>query len=379
MSLAETVLKTGDSNGGQAVGAQDRSREILQLISEGFVLVDADFHILEMNAEGERIEGRPAASVIGTSLWDSWPDLRDSELGAKWREAMQDKRPVSLEHLYTWPDGRQAWLEMRAYPNRDGLAIFYRDVTGKRATEEELKRTQAELIHASRMSAMGAMAATLAHELSQPLSVVSNYLSSAKRLLQRLPASEARDARQAISFAAASTDRATEILKRLRDFVAKGRAEAAPETHDIQTIIADASVLVLPHAQREGVEIQFRLDRYAKWVRADAVQIQQVLINLIKNAIEAMEGAAERRIVITTATVDGTVEVAVQDTGPGLDEQTRTELFTPFNTSKEEGMGVGLSISRTIVEAHGGVIEAKPREGGGAIFRFTLPRGREPE
>lgn len=359
------------------MGTQDRSREILQLISEGFVLLDPDFNVIEMNAEGERIDGRPAAQIVGTSLWDSWPDLRDSELGAMWVKAMADRQPVSLEHLYEWPDGRQAWLEMRAYPSQDGLAIFYRDISEKRATEEELKRTQSELIHASRMSAMGAMAATLAHELSQPLSVVSNYLSSARRLLQRLPASEAREARQALGFASSSNDRATEILRRLRDFVAKGRAEAVTETHDIQSIIADASVLVLPHAQREGVEIQFRLDRYAKWVKADAVQIQQVLINLIKNAIEAMHGADERRIVVTTATVNGNVEVAVQDTGPGFDD--KTELFTPFNSSKEEGLGVGLSISRSIVEAHGGVIEASPREGGGAIFRFTLPRGREPE
>lgn len=360
------------------MGSQDRSREILQLISEGFVLVDAGFRVLEMNAEGERIEGRPASEIIGTSLWDSWPDLKDSRLGALWQEAMREQKPVSIEHRYTWPDGRQAWLEMRAFPSSDGLAIFFRDVSDKRATEEELKRTQAELIHASRMSAMGAMAATLAHELSQPLSVVSNYLSGARRLLQSIPAAEAREARQALGFAAASTERATDLLKRLRDFVAKGRAET--ETHDIQAIIADASVLVLPHAQSEGVEIQFRLDRFAKWVRADAVQIQQVLINLIKNAIEAMEGADERRIVVTTGTApDGSVEVAVQDTGAGFDESARTELFTPFSSSKEKGLGVGLSISRTIVEAHGGTIEGKPAEHGGAIFRFTLPRGERPD
>lgn len=360
------------------MGSQDRSREILQLISEGFILLDHEFRVLEMNAEAERIEGRAAAEIVGTILWESWPDIENSELGELWRDAMRERKPVSIEHRYSWPDGRQAWLEMRGYPSLDGLAIFCRDVSDRRATEEELKRTQSELIHASRMSAMGAMAATLAHELSQPLTVVANYLTGARKLLQAIPANEAREARQALGFAAASTDRATDLLKRLRDFVAKGRAET--ETHDIQAIIADASVLVLPHAQSEGVEIQFRLDRFAKWVRADAVQIQQVLINLIKNAIEAMEGAEERRIVVTTGTApDGSVEVAVQDTGAGLDEGTRTELFTPFSSSKAQGLGVGLSISRTIVEAHGGTIEGKPGEGGGAVFRFTLPRGQRPD
>ncbi|MDQ8755136.1 ATP-binding protein [Sphingosinicella sp. LHD-64] len=359
------------------MGAQDRSREILQLISEGFVLVDTGFTVLEMNAEGERIDGRPAAKIVGRSLWDSWPNVKDGQLGHLLREAMHDRRPVSFEHLYTWPDGRQAWIETRAYPSRDGLAIFFRDVSSQRETEEELRRTQSELIHASRMSAMGAMAATLAHELSQPLTVVGNYVNSARRLLQAVPAAQARDARQALGFAATSTERATELLKRLRAFVAKGRTET--ETHDIQTIVADASVLVLPHAQSEGVEIQFRLDRFAKWVKADAVQIQQVLINLIKNAIEAMRGAELRRVTISTGlSPDGQIEVAVEDTGAGLDEDIRRELFTPFSSGKDKGLGVGLSISRTIVEAHGGTIEGAPRDGGGAVFRFTLPRATPP-
>jgi two-component system sensor kinase FixL len=360
------------------VGVQDRSRQLLQLISEGFVLTDANFRVLEMNAEAERIEGRSAAEIVGTTLWESWPDLEGSRLGAMWRGAMRDQKPVSFEHLYTWPDGRQAWLEVRAYPSRDGLALFFRDVSSQRATEEELKRTQSELIHASRVSAMGAMASTLAHELSQPLTVVGNYVNSARRLLQAVPAAQAGEARRALGFASTSTERATELLKRLRDFVAKGRTETG--IHDIQAIVADAAVLVLPHAQREGVEIQFRLDGFARWVNADAVQVQQVLINLVKNAIEAMKDAAERRIVITTgAAADGAIAVAVADTGTGLDADRRAELFTPFNSSKAEGLGVGLSISRTIVEAHGGTIEAVPRDGGGTVFRFTLPRAIKPD
>ncbi len=357
--------------------ANDQAQEMLELISEGFVLVDGDFRVLAMNAEGERIEGRPASQIIGTTIWDSWPDLANSTLGEIWRQAMLDQKPASFEHRYAWPDGRTAWLEMRAFPSRDRLAIFYRDVSDRKATEEELRRTESELIHASRLSAMGAMAATLAHELSQPLGVVSNYLASARRLITALPAAETREARQAIDAAARSNERAIEVLTRLRDFVAKGRAETA--SHDIQSIIADVSILVLPHAQREGVEIQFRLDRYAKWVKADAVQIQQVLINLIKNAIEAMGQADERRIVISTAPANGNVEVAVEDTGPGLDNKIEDKLFTPFCSGKEDGLGVGLSISRTIVEAHGGTLAGETRDEGGAVFRFTLPRGSQPD
>ncbi len=355
----------------------DQAHEMLELISEGFVLVDNDFRVLAMNAEGQRIDGRPASAILGTTLWESWPDLTSSTLGDKWRQAMKDQKPVSLEHLYIWPDGHRAWLEMRAFPSPNRLAIFYRDVSDRKATEEELRRTQTELIHASRLSAMGAMGATLAHELSQPLAVVSNYLASARRLVTTLPAAQTREARQAIEAAARSNDRAIEVLTRLRDFIAKGRAETA--SHDIQSIIADVSVLALPHAQREGVEIQFRLDRFAKWVEVDAVQIQQVLINLIKNAIEAMRESDERRIVITATPVEGNIEIIVDDTGPGLDVAVQDRLFTPFSSGKAEGLGVGLSISRSIVEAHGGTLAGETRDEGGARFRFTLPRGHEPD
>lgn len=358
------------------MGARNQSHEMMQFISEGFVLVDDEFRVLEMNQEGLRIEGRPIDEIVGRTIWDAWPNIAGTELGRLWELAMRDKVPVSLEHHYAWPDGREAWLEMRAYPAEGGLAVFYRDVTEEKRTREELRRMQSELVHASRLSAMGAMASTLAHELSQPLAVVSNYLASGRRLLQQIPAAEAREARQALTFASAANERATELLRRLRAFVAKGKTET--ESHDIQAIIADASVLVLPHAQNEGVEIRFELDRFAKWVEADAVQIQQVLINLIKNAIEAMHESEVRRIVISaTPAAQGFVEIAVRDTGPGLDETLRANLFRPFSSGKREGLGVGLSISRTIVEAHGGTITADAAEEGGAVFRFTLPRGSQ--
>src|SRR5205085_382621 len=177
------------------------------------------------------------------------------------------------------------WLEVRAFPSGDGIAVFYRDITELKQSAEDLKRAQSELIHASRISAMGAMASTLAHELSQPLTSVSNYIDTAERLLRPNQEHEVREAGRALGLAGAAARRASEILRRLRSFVSKRQVES--EVHDLQEVIADACVLMLPHAQRHGVEIRFVLDRFAKWVRVDAVQIQQVLINLVKNAIEA--------------------------------------------------------------------------------------------
>lgn len=354
----------------------DQARELLQLISEGFVFADRDFRVREVNAEAERMERRPASELIGKSLWEVRPGTEKLEVGRLWRSAMRDGKPVSLEYRYAWPDGRSAWLEMRAFPTGDGLAIFYRDVSDRKRSEEELKRAEAELMHASRLSAMGTMASTLAHELAQPLTAAANYVEATSKMLRKLPAAEARDARKALGFAGSAVGRATDILKRLRGFVSK--RPVAAQTEDLPAIIADAGVLMLPQAQSEGVEIDFRLDRHAKWVKADAVQVQQVLINLVRNAIEAMAGVEPRRIVISTAAVSpAAVEVAVADTGPGLDGQAG-DPFAPFQSSKPDGMGVGLSISRTIVESHGGTIDVERPSDGGARFRFTLPRGVPP-
>ena len=361
-----------------AMPSDDRASEILRHISEGYVFLDADFRIKEMNAEAVRLDGRPASEMIGKTAWEAWPQYdADSPLGRFWTGVMRSRTPALMEQVSVRPYRDPLWLEVRAFPSGEGIAVFYRDITDRKQSEEDLKRIQSELIHASRISAMGAMASTLAHELSQPLTSVSNYIDTAERLLRPNQEQEVREAGRALGLAGAAARRASEILRRLRSFVSKRQVEA--EIHDLQDVIADACVLMLPHAQRHGVEIRFRLDRFAKWVKVDAVQIQQVLINLVKNAIEAMDACDEKLITIATRTLgDGNIEVSVTDTGPGVDAGGEDGLFTPFVSGKSDGMGVGLSISRTIVEAHGGVIGADQAAGGGATFRFTLPRGEEP-
>lgn len=351
-------------------------RELLQLISEGFILVDGEFRVVEMNAEAERIDQRGADQTVGHTMWECWPDLAASELGDLWRRAMSERKPVSLEHSYTWPSGREAWIEMRAFPANDGLAIFFRDVSDRKRAQDELQRTQVELIHASRLSAMGALAATLAHELSQPLTAVSNYIEATARMLRPFSAKKIGKAREALEFAGSAVERSREILKRLRAFVAKRPIDTA--VYDIRSIIADAAVLIFPQAKRESVEIDYHLDPEACWVEADAIQVQQVLINLIRNAIEAVRTMNDPRVKVSSfATQDGMIGVEVEDNGPGVG-QNPDDLFAPFSSGKPDGLGLGLSISRTIVEAHGGKIDARNNLTGGAIFRFTLKRSELP-
>jgi len=358
--------------------SDDRATEILRHISEGYVFLDADFRVKEMNAEALRLDGRPAAEMIGKSAWEVWPQYTpETPLGGFWLAVMQSRVPALMEQVSIRAYRDPIWLEVRAFPSGEGIAVFYRDITERKRTEEELKQIHAELIHASRISAMGSMASTLAHELSQPLTSVSNYIDTAERLLRPNQDEKVREAARALGLAGAAARRASEILRRLRSFVSKRQVES--EIHDLQDVIADACVLMLPHAQRHQVEIRFALDRFAKWVRVDAVQIQQVLINLVKNAIEAMDGCDEKLIVIGSRVLgDGSVEVSVSDTGPGVGAADDDVLFTPFVSGKPDGMGVGLSISRTIIEAHGGRIGADTPRSGGATFRFTLPRGSEP-
>jgi len=358
--------------------ADDPRRELLQLISEGFVFVDQDFCVREINEVGLRMARRPLSDFLGRSLWDLAPELHDSEVKPLFMDAMRERKPLSFEQFYRWTDGRESWLEMRAHPTDGGLAVFYRDISDKKRSEEELARAQAELMHASRLSAMGTMAATLAHELAQPLTSASNSIEAAVKLLKGVPDQKVREARNALAHASGSVQRGAELLKRLRSFVGKGRVH--PDTQDLASIIADAGVLMLPLAQQHGVEIEFKLEPRAQWVSADSVQIQQVLINLIRNAIEAIGDGAVRHIKVSTAALPSKeVEVKVEDSGPGLDSATAQTLFEPFQTTKAEGLGVGLSICRTIVEAHGGTIGAAQRPEGGAVFRFTLPRASEPD
>jgi two-component system sensor kinase FixL len=352
--------------------------EFLQLISEGFVFVDGEFCIVEINQVGLEMARRPRSDFIGTSLWELAPQIRDSGLKQLLTRSMSERVPVSAEHLHNWADGRRSWLEIRGHPADGGLAIFYRDITEQKRSEEDLKRAQAELMHASQLSAMGTMAATLAHELAQPLTSAGNSIAATRKMLRSLPTAQLREPRRALDVAGDSVQRASEILKRLRAFVAKGQVQA--DVQDLPSIIAEASVLMFADARRDGVEIQFKLDRHAQWVKADAIQVQQVLINLIRNAIEAMADAAERRITISTAAISPqAIEVIIEDTGPGLKPDTTDSVFAPFHSTKKTGLGVGLSISKTIVEAHGGRIEARAQPGGGAAFSFTLPRGSGPD
>jgi two-component system sensor kinase FixL len=224
---------------------------------------------------------------------------------------------------------------------------------------------------------MGEMASTLAHELNQPLTAISSYLRGTRLRLRDVDSDAVRQVAGALEAAEAGALRAGQIVRRLRELVS--RRGAAVKAEDLPELVADAGMLALVDAELLGISSRIELDPSARWVQADRIQVQQVLINLIRNAVQAMAESPVRELAICAKLrTGGMVEITVLDTGTGIAEQLLDSLFSPFQSSKPDGLGIGLSISRTIVEAHGGKVWAENRPEGGALFRFTLPRAEPP-
>jgi two-component system sensor kinase FixL len=264
--------------------------------------------------------------------------------------------------------------EVRAQGRRF-FAGFVRDVSARQRAEQRVQELQSELIHVARLSAMGEMATALAHELNQPLTAVINYAQTARALLERRPGEAAGDLFGLLEKTAQQASRAGQIIRRLRQFVAKGETDRTLE--DINAVVEEASTLALIGAGGKGIAARRVLAVDLSPVLLDKIQIHQVIINLIRNSIDALDGVARREIVISTGQVgQEAVEIAIADTGVGLAPEIADRLFQPFVTTKPSGLGIGLSICRSIVDAHGGRLWASDNPGGGTVFHVSLPAAR---
>lgn len=234
---------------------------------------------------------------------------------------------------------------------------------------DKLREMQSELIHVTRLGEVGQMVLALAHEVNQPLSAIGNYVRGSQRLIR---SGEPDKAVGALEKAADEAVRAGEIIRRLRNFI--GKQEGQRQVEDLDATIREIVPFALTGVDRSVVAVTMSVHPAAASAVIDRIQIQQVFLNLIRNAIEAMAGQSHQTLVIATSpTADGMVELSVADDGPGLPAAVRERLFQPFVTTKSGGMGVGLSICRSIVERHGGRLWTEDAEGGGTVFRFTVP------
>ncbi|MDR6288154.1 MULTISPECIES: sensor histidine kinase [Inquilinus] len=354
-------------------------RSILETVPDAMIVIDAQGIIQSFSTAAERLFGYTSEEVQGHNVNMLMPSPyrgeHDGYLGRYL--ATGERRIIGIGRVVVGQrkDGGTFPMELsvgEVSPAGHRLFTgFIRDLTERQETEGRLQELQSELLHVSRLSAMGQMAATLAHELNQPLTAVTNYCQAMRRMLSAGDAPDLSRLREAVDLGAEQALRAGQIIRRLRDFVARGETEKHVES--VAKMVEEASALALVGAKEHGVKVRLAIDARARHIIVDKIQIQQVLLNLMRNAMEAMEGSARRELGIAAAARSDAIEFSVIDTGPGLTPEVEEHLFQPFITTKRHGMGVGLSICRTIVEAHGGRLWAEPTPGGGATFRFTVP------
>jgi two-component system, LuxR family, sensor kinase FixL len=370
----------------QSAAREAHLESILATIPDAMIVIDERGAIQSFSPAAERLFGYRGIEVLGKNIKMMMPSpYRENHDGYLTRYlGTGEKRIIGIGRVVVGErkDGSTFPMELAVGEMRSNNARFFtgfvRDLSERQKTEARLQELQSELVHISRLTAMGEMASALAHELNQPLSAIANYMKGSRRLLEGRDDEQVVLVRDAMDKAAEQSLRAGQIIRRLRDFVARGESERQVES--IKKLVEEASALALVGAKDQGVRVTLRLDPDVDRVLADKVQIQQVVLNLMRNAVEAMESSDQRELVIAAApAADDMVEISVSDSGAGISPEVVPQLFQPFITTKRQGMGVGLSISRTIIEGHGGRIWADANPGGGTVFRFTLRAVSEEE
>jgi two-component system sensor kinase FixL len=355
-------------------------QSILDTVPDAMVVIDEQGRIRSFSAAAVRQFGYQADEVISQNVSLLMPEpYRGQHDGYVHRYlATGERRIIGIGRVVVGQrkDGSTFPMELSVGEMRSGgvryFTGFIRDLTERQATEARLQEIQSELVHMSRFTALGEMASTLAHEINQPLTAIANYLKGSRRILDRMEGETVPMLREAVGQAAEQALRAGDVIRHLREFVARGENERRIE--NLQKLIEESSALALVGAKEKQVRVAFGLDPRALLVLADRIQVQQVLLNLIRNALEAMQDAPRRELTVATKAIptEGQVAVLVTDTGAGIAPDVLKKLFQPFVTTKKHGMGVGLSICRTIIEAHGGKIWVDSERGRGSTFTFTL-------
>jgi two-component system sensor kinase FixL len=373
-----TPLRTAENKLEQAASIL---QSILKTSPDAMVVIDEAGLITSFSATAEAMFGYDQAEVIGQNvrilMTSTDRDAHDGYISRFVRTG--EKRIIGIGRLV---EGRRKdgtifplQLEVGEAKIKDERYFtgFMVDLTEKKQTEAELQSLQADLAHASRLSAIGTLASSLAHEINQPLTAIANYLSAARDMMDGDMEQNREFFLEALQESVTESLRAGTIVRKLREFVSRG--EINRQVLSIAQLVEDATTLGMIGAQEKGVQFSIDIAPDTNHVFVDRVQIQQVMVNLMRNAIEAMSDSPEKKLHIGVVSIDDKrVEIAVTDSGSGIDEELGERIFDPFASTKGDGMGLGLSICRTIVEAHGGSIRAVPNPEGGTIFRIILEK-----
>jgi two-component system sensor kinase FixL len=363
-----------------------RLRSILETAPDAIIVIDERGIMESYSPAAERLFGFTAAEAIGRNVNMLMPspyrEKHDSYIGHYL--ATGERRIIGIGRVVVGrrKDGSTFPMELAVgeamVKGRRVFTGFIRDLTERQLTESRLQELQAELLHVSRLSDVGQMAAALAHELNQPLAAIVNYVQAARRFLDAAQLPLPPRILETMDKAVAQAGRAGEIIQHLRAFIRKGDSER--HTENLNKVVEEATALGLVGAKESGIKARVDLSAEALSVVIDKVQIQQVVFNLIRNSVESLQESDRRELsVVTGRDSQGMAEVSVSDSGPGLAPAVAERLFQPFVTTKEKGMGLGLSICRSIVEAHGGRLWASANPDGGVAFQFTVPLAEHDE
>jgi two-component system, LuxR family, sensor kinase FixL len=363
-----------------------RLRSILETAPDAIIVIDERGIMESYSQAAERLFGYRAEEALGQNVSILMPppyrERHDAHIDHYLRTG--ERRIIGIGRVVVGrrKDGSTFPMELAVGEARvSGRRVFtgfIRDLTERQLAESRMQELQSELLHVSRLSDVGQMASALAHELNQPLAAIVNYVQAMRRLLHASNLQVPARIIETMDKTVAQAARAGEIIQHLRGFIRKGESERHSE--NLNKVVEEATALGLVGAKESGIKVRVDLSPQAMPVFIDKVQIQQVVFNLIRNSVEALPESDLRELSVSTARgEDGLAQVAVSDTGPGLAQKVIDQLFQPFVTTKEKGMGLGLSICRSIIEAHGGRLWATPNPVKGVNFQFTLPMAEHGE
>ena len=357
--------------------AEEDWRNLFDEMQEGFVVLEVEFDkdgravdatIVKTNKQYGRLTGMPTASSVGSKA---------SELTGLAAPVLIETfaRVIATGQSETFEievDTMERVFEIRAYRHADRqVAAVYLDISARRAAEAEARQAQENLLRVSRLSAMGAMASTLAHELNQPIGAAANFVGAAREHLKRSETVDRALIDGLLAQGGESCLRAGRIIHHMREFTAHG--QVASRAEDIAVLIKRVVDDFRATALARGIDFALNIDRHLPLVACDHVQIEQVLLNLLTNSAQAMSATETRAITIDARAAGKTVVLRFEDSGPGFGDREAERLFEPFWSTKDVSLGLGLPLCRTIVEAHGGTIAGEAGKSGGACFIVTLP------
>lgn len=365
----ENALKTSEAN----------LRAVVDTAVDAIIVADEGGIIRSFNRAAETMFGWRAIDVVGRSL----NCLMDNEHAYHHRRGMDDYQRTGVARIIgigrevtgLRKDGSEIPLEVsiaawRDAEDREFYTGIIRDLTERKAAERAKADAHEAVARASRLTALGAMASTIAHELNQPLTALRNYLSLLDAVLKSAEPDLAA-AQMGVAKGLEANRRVGEIINRMRSFAKNGQIRAEPV--EINSCVSDAWAKIAQGGGANGLNFRMKAGIFSIWVRADKVQLEQVLLNLFRNAIEATEGQPDRLIVVETELLDRGASILVKDNGPGLAPDRLADPIKLFSSTKENGTGLGLPVSATIIEAHGGSLTAETSDCGGAAFRILLP------